>query len=1313
MKTMRISQVVAGLLLVLGVGAVTRVVLSGPFEVSAGTLGIAGTQVTFGVYLDLLSASLLAFVASIALIVSVYAGRNLRGQRRLVRFGALLTLSFVSLSLMVTGASLPMIALGWTVSGLLLSGLVAHRAGPSAQRAGAAVRRQLLVGDALLWTGVVAAFVALPTLDRAELAGAVSGSTALFVAAAALGGAAVVRSALLPATGWLPLTAEAPSPVSAYLHAGVVNGAGVLVALLWPLFFAVPAVLGAFIVIGVVTVVVASLAAKTRPDVKGQLAASTSAQMGYMTIQLGLGLPAAAVLHLIGHGYYKAWMFLRAGGAVTRHRSTPARPALPGWERWLGIGVALAAVGGTVAFVMPRIIDTLAMLGPASVLPLLAASATAAVAVYALWARATLRRLTSTIIGVVASLATLGGYLLVLTWWDGVLAGALPEVPVWTTAAALAWLALVVLAGVGLVVLARHIGRQPDGRIAVRLLAASLARHDRRSGAAPVATTPVPFGADDDLLDPAMVHDLVGAAAQLVGPAFPLRAVVAANPLAGLEELPFIDAARVTERTWGARAFLPEQTYARLAQDGHIHQAALDAVTSDYVDAGNPVAAADLQAELLRWAEAEEPDAAVVPLTLSGRRDGGAGPMSRSAQVHDGLWTARVWGAATPPADGQLYARWRTAAAHGWGRSMGLADLAASLPAEPDAALAALLQRSGVRPAEWFEYLSALLTSAPGWAAHAAWRVRAGHPQAVTELLVVRMAHDLAIAGPAAAPMAPIGVPEPVIAMADPLVRRRIWQAALEQSYRAPLVASVVDAALSSAPRPGAARAQLMFCIDVRSERLRRHLEAAGPYETYGFAGFFGAAIRYRSEFGHDQDQCPVLLNPTHQVDASPLVTDTTVFAGRQAVGSAWTTPGAPFALAEATGVGAGVMSALHTLAPGTTTRWGHAGAPAQWHPAPGLERIERSEASAADLPVGFSVAELTDLAYGALHAIGLESGFAPLLVIAGHGATVQNNAFAAAYDCGACGGNAGLDNARILAYAINHPQVRAGLAAQGIVVPADTVATAALHDTTTDDLLIDQPAGPSLRAGEALAGLRTDAEWAARETNRERLAQLPGATADGERRQVHRRAGDWAEPCPEWGLAGNAAFVIGPRSLTRHQDLQGRVFLHSYDPASDGDAAVLTTILNAPVVVAQWINSQYYFSTVDAGHFGSGDKSTHNVVGDVGVITGAHGDLKVGLPWQSVFADEDAADAGWGQHQPLRLSVVAYADETAIQRIVAESATLSALVGNEWVSITAVSPVDGRARELRPDLRWAPVAPSPVAPVGDDGAQLVSARVA
>ena len=184
-------------------------------------------------------------------------------------------------------------------------------------------------------------------------------------------------------------------------------------------------------------------------------------------------------------------MFLRAGGAVTRHRSTPAaRPCRAG-ERWLGIGVALAAVGGTVAFVMPRIIDTLAMLGPASALPLIAASATAAVASTPSGPGRPLRRLTATIVGVPAPLATLGGYLLVLTWWDGVLAGALPEVPVdhrrsaglagaggaWPGSAWWCWPVTS--------------GRQPDDESRCDCSPHPWLPARRRSGAAPVATTPV------------------------------------------------------------------------------------------------------------------------------------------------------------------------------------------------------------------------------------------------------------------------------------------------------------------------------------------------------------------------------------------------------------------------------------------------------------------------------------------------------------------------------------------------------------------------------------------------------------------------------------------------------------------------------------------------------------------------------------------------------------------------------------------------------------------------------------------------------
>ena len=132
----------------------------------------------------------------------------------------------------------------------------------------------------------------------------------------------------MPLHSWLPETAEAPSPVSAFLHAGIVNGAGIIGALAWPIFRASPITLAALIVIGAMTVAIGTWSARVRADVKGQLASSTTAQMGYMTVQLGLGLPAAAIAHLIGHGYYKAWLFLRAGGAVSRSRlrsgSSPA-----------------------------------------------------------------------------------------------------------------------------------------------------------------------------------------------------------------------------------------------------------------------------------------------------------------------------------------------------------------------------------------------------------------------------------------------------------------------------------------------------------------------------------------------------------------------------------------------------------------------------------------------------------------------------------------------------------------------------------------------------------------------------------------------------------------------------------------------------------------------------------------------------------------------------------------------------------------------------------------------------------------------------
>ncbi len=154
----------------------------------------------------------------------------------------------------------------------------------------------------------------------------------------------------------------------------------------------------------------------------------------------------------------------------------------------------------------------------------------------------------------------------------------------------------------------------------------------------------------------------------------------------------------------------------------------------------------------------------------------------------------------------------------------------------------------------------------------------------------------------------------------------------------------------------------------------------------------------------------------------------------------------------------------------------------------------------------------------------------------------------------------------------------------------------------------------------EDIDQLRADLATAREQATAERAEAMGADTADAVD-ETERRAADWAETRPEWGLAGNAAFVIGPRELTDDVSLDGRAFLHSYDHATDPNGDALEAILAGPMVVTQWINNQYYFSTVDSGVYGSGSKITQNPVGNVGVYQGNGGDLLAGLPLQSVAA--------------------------------------------------------------------------------------------
>ena len=597
-------------------------------------------------------------------------------------------------------------------------------------------------------------------------------------------------------------------------------------------------------------------------------------------------------------------------------------------------------------------------------------------------------------------------------------------------------------------------------------------------------------------------------------------------------------------------------------------------------------------------------------------------------------------------------------------------------------------------------YLQAHLTRLPGWAAHVQWCGSRESGITLMDYLAVRLAYESALLAPQSPVVTAPAEPDPALPSARqraahlvdvwgltdvsasglaaagrvlsalPVGARAVlWQNAFEANYHGGVLADLSSSGRTE--RPGRAHTQLVSCIDPRSEGLRRHLESVNGYDTFGFAGFFAVAIRFTGLLGGaPSDLCPVLIAPDHDINEMPApwaagaaaryAAGVTGMAGAEsAFHAAKDSLAAPFVLAEAAGWAAAPLSAAKTLTPSVSGRI--------------RRRLRDLVSPSVPTVLDLSAMPLTErvlFAQVALTTMGLVDGFAHLVVLCGHGSTTENNPYQAALDCGACGGQAGGPNARTAVAILNHAEVRTELRTLGIDIPDETLFVAAEHDTATDRVIVlDTHLIPASHRDQ-VADCNADLARAGAALAAERCAQLPGAPRGASparaARHVFGRSVDWAQVYPEWGLAGNAAFVVGPREISRGIDLQRRVFLHSYKADVDPDGTALETILTAPLVVAQWINCQYYFSTVAPEVFGAGTKTIHNVVGNAGVIAGHTGDLQLGLPWQSVAQGRQLL------HEPLRLLAVIQAPLARIDDVVNRNPILQKLFGNDWIVVAA-----------------------------------------
>ncbi len=766
-------------------------------------------------------------------------------------------------------------------------------------------------------------------------------------------------------------------------------------------------------------------------------------------------------------------------------------------------------------------------------------------------------------------------------------------------------------------------------------------------------------------------------AVRAIPPAWPLTATVAVNPFLGQITETLEQTSTRLARIGGVRLALPRKHYADLIAKGEITDEDLIAALQSSV-LFNRI---DLPALKAAVGEEPQPVAALPTIAeLAAQATGKDWPGLVSERI--GTFTAgffdqgqALWAASRRNG---LYAAWRAFATHDLTPEiLGLKGFSIHVdetPETPHGAIerAAVSLGLGAEPGTYFHQL---LLTLGGWAQYARHiqfkaEIEGRTDTTALELLAIRLVFEEALYGRSKAAIerewhqVRRAHVEPVNPDLDTVIdgllqvaAERAAQRKLTATLAAPSTIKIADL------RPVL---QAAFCIDVRSEVFRRSLESVDTgVQTLGFAGFFGLGASHKG-FASDvsEHRLPVLLKPSvfscSAVDHDEDADQQARFSARAT--RAW----GRFKLAAVSSFA--FVEAMGPVYAGKLMRDGL-----------GFGKGKRPDVAKPRFAPSLDLDTRAMMAETVLRAMSLTEGFGRFVLVCGHGANVVNNPYASAFHCGACGGYAGDVNARLLAYLLNDRAVRERLVTNGINIATDTVFLGGLHDTTTDTVTLFEDDLENDIAREDIVRIRQWLAQAGSLTRAERARRLPRATAES----VIARSRDWSEVRPELGLAGCRAFIAAPRVRTAGRSLEGQAFLHDYVWKKDEGFKILELILTAPVVVASWISLQYFGSVVAPSLFGAGNKLLHNVVGGIGVVEGNGGNLRAGLPWQSVHDGFDYV------HEPLRLTVAVEAPMEAISDILKRNPQVCALFDNGWLSLFALDEQGQMAWRYTSSLGW------------------------